>query len=111
MANPLRASLAPDGGSENDGCDFVFARPLQPGWYWVRLDGRPEHFALEIRDGEVRDASPVFTAHPAWPDDVRTVADTAGRVEWFIYPEQYATEDMVNTSTAEAAAVLSQFKR
>lgn len=92
MSNFLDRKLAPQGGAENDGCDYVFDRPLRPGSYWVHLPECPqERFAVRILGDDVTDGSPVVSGHPNWPTSIRTIADTKERVMWFLFPEQYLT--------------------
>lgn len=110
--NPMTAKIAAasGGGDENNGCDFVFSRPLLPGAYWVRVDGLSGP-AVVIKDEVVRETSLVYSSHPAWPSDIQTIADTVGRVEWFLYPEQYLTNEQCNAAIAEVGIVVARVSK
>lgn len=103
MAAPIDSAS----GDENEGADFVFARPLRPGAYWVRVDGQSGP-AVDIDDDIVRDASPVHSRHPAWPHDIKTMADSVGRVEWFLYPEQYLTEAQFSAAATDVVVAVTR---
>lgn len=104
---PTRQKLASEGGDENNECDFVFSRPLHPGMYWARVDGQSGP-AVEIGGELVCDMSSVHSWHPAWPNDIKTMADADGRVEWFLYPDQYLTEAQCLAVVKEAEDALGR---